>query len=48
LWSWGQTAVATLPVRTSRPPMRTGISISSDIISSRRFFRDFFSADPGE
>src|SRR5436305_5458648 len=46
-WSCGQTAWPTSPVRTSLPPMMSGISIRSDDISFSRFLRDFFSGEPG-
>ncbi|GBC80167.1 hypothetical protein HRbin09_01401 [bacterium HR09] len=46
-WRWGITQVPSLPVRTSLPPMISGISISWLRISASFFFKDARSGLPG-
>ena len=46
-WSCGATAFAVRPVRTSRPPMTSGISTASPSIASSRDLRVCLSGEPG-
>jgi len=46
-WSWGITACALSPVRTSLPPMTSGMSRRSAAIDLRRAFSSAFSGEPG-
>ena len=46
-WSWGITACAVTPVRTSRPPMTSGMSMRSAAIALRRAFSSARSGEPG-
>ena len=46
-WSCGITAWPRSPVRTSLPPMTSGISMRSPAIDARRAFTEARSGDPG-
>jgi hypothetical protein len=46
-WSWGMTACAVRPVRTSRPPITRGMSTFSAAMSSSRAFSSARSGEPG-
>ncbi len=46
-WSWGMTAFAVSALRTSFPPITSGISIRSPAIAFRRAFSSARSGDPG-
>ena len=46
-WSCGITAFAVSPLRTSRPPITSGISIRSPAMASRRALSSALSGDPG-
>ena len=47
LWSWGQRCSPIFPVRTSFPPITSGISTVSAAMDLRRALSAAFSGEPG-